>query len=582
MIVAAVGPVAAVLADEWRARIDRAVGGSPTYSLSEPGVALLAYDGRPAGQADAGARRVWIGGLRFGRAGIRPDYRGDFAVAEVLPEGQGQLLLARGRFGGRPLYVAQTREGLIACSRLDVLARVLGDPPLSPDGLTAHVVRAPGNDPTQTIYRGIQRVPPASALVVDPTGILRRHDLGRDVQAARDGNAESIAEELRALVAQAVTRAMGADRDLGVLVSGGLDSSFVLACALAAGRSCPGTRVHAINLDYADRGDDRSRFRSLCAALGVTPTRTTPEECAPLFRQSMVMGGAPATWPTAPFDLRLTQLGREHGANAVLTGIGGDDVFYGDFRLFADDFRHGHPLRAVLRAARLQGYVGSSVRFRLHRFVLSPVLRGLVPPPWLAAIDARRRRRPVLPWAGPRLRHAVAEGLLADDGPDPRERPEKRSWLCQRMRASYYSFVKETHARIEVAGGCARLDPYFDDDLVEFVASLHPRVLFHGHSVRGIFRRAMRGLVPEDVRTRPDKGRYEAALHGVLEAAGGFDLLRPLSSMVGLADLGIVDPGAFRARFREFEERPRDGRLWMELFPVLAAEAFVRGAPEAA
>jgi asparagine synthase (glutamine-hydrolysing) len=581
MIVAAVGPFTAGFDAEWRLRLDRAAGSCPTYSFTAAAIALFAYAGSPAGDTDATGGRVWIGRLREPHTGRLGDYRGDFALAAAMPKWPGKLLLARGRFGGRPLYYAHATEGVLVCSRLDVLARILEDGVLSSDGLAAHVVRRSGSDPTATIYRRIRRVPAACALVLDKSGVSSRHDIGCDVRPVRAGNLESVAEELRVHVAQAVARAISTAGDVGVLVSGGLDSSFVLASALHVARTRPETRVHAVNLDFADRGDDRSRFRSLCDHLGVVPIRTTPRECAPLFLRSLVIGGAPSTWPTSPFDVRLTELGRENGANMVLTGVGGDDVFYGDFRLFAEDFRQGHPIAAILRAARLRGYVGSSAAFRVHRFVLCPVLRGLVPPRLLTAIDARRRRPPRLPWAGTRLRRLVAEGLLVDDSPDPNERLDERSWLCERMRSSYYSFVKESHALIEIAGGCTRVDPYFDDDLVEFVAGLRPELLFQGDWVRGLFRNAMRGVVPDDIRTRPDKGRYEAALLAVVQAAGGFDVLRPLSTMVGLADHGIVEPGAFHARFRELRERPQDGRLWMELWPVFAAEAFVRGSQEA-
>ncbi len=260
----------------------------------------------------------------------------------------------------------------------------------------------------------------------------------------------------------------------------------------------------------------------------------------------------------------------------MLTGVGGDDVFDGDYRLFADAFRHGRWLSAMHGAITLKAYGTSTTLDRLRNLVLRPVLQAMVPRTWLTATSSLRRPLP-FPWAGRRLRELIGEGLLREDGPHARERPSERSWLCDAMRSPRYALWKESRAQIEITGGCTRAEPYFDDDLVEFLASLRPDILFHGGWVRGLFRHSVRGMIPDDVRTRRDKGRYETAFVELLQAAGGFKALRPLLTMVGLGDYGVVEPSAMRRRFADLEANPLDGRLWMELWPVLAAEAFVRG-----
>jgi hypothetical protein len=67
--------------------------------------------------------------------------------------------------------------------------------------------------------------------------------------------------------------------------------------------------------------------------------------------------------------------------------------------------------------------------------------------------------------------------------------------------------MKEGMAQIELASGCMHVYPYMDDEFVEFLASIPPEVFFHDGWVRGLFRHAMRGVIPEGVRTRRDKGR---------------------------------------------------------------------------
>ena len=75
-----------------------------------------------------------------------------------------------------------------------------------------------------------------------------------------------------------------------------------------------------------------------------------------------------------------------------------------------------------------------------------------------------------------------------------------------------------------------------DDDLVEFLASVRPDRLLHGGWVRGLFRHAIRDLVPDQVRMRPDKANFELALLDLVRAAGGFDAFEPLLTMTALAD----------------------------------------------
>jgi hypothetical protein len=63
----------------------------------------------------------------------------------------------------------------------------------------------------------------------------------------------------------------------------------------------------------------------------------------------------------------------------------------------------------------------------------------------------------------------------------------------------------------------------------------------------------------------------------LVKAAGGFGVFDPLIAMTALGDLGLVEPKAFRRSFGELVREPLNGRLWMELWPAITAEAFVRG-----
>ncbi len=143
-------------------------------------------------------------------------------------------------------------------------------------------------------------------------------------------------------------------------------------------------------------------------------------------------------------------------------------------------------------------------------------------------------------------------------------------------RSGGYEGLGDARGQLESAGGCVRVEPFLDDDLVEFVASLRPELLFYGGWIRGLFRQALRGCIPESVLWRPDKARFEEAFRQIVEASGGFGAVAHLAEASALGDLEIVEPRAFRKRFDDLVRQPLDGRLWLEVWPVLAAEAFVR------
>jgi asparagine synthase (glutamine-hydrolysing) len=458
---------------------------------------------------------------------------------------------------------------------------VLGDIRIDTERLAASLVRASPGDHARTHYREIRRVPSASVLRVRRDGVAVGEDTPFAVRPDRDAPVDALAAELRDRMVAAVERAIHRAAHVGVLVSGGVDSSALLAIAVAIARRA-GKRVTAFNLHFADEGDDRPHLQSVCSMLGVVPVHVPPRECGSALPDALVIDRVLAGWVSAPSDVGIARVASRHGVDVLLTGIGGDEIFGGDTRIFAQAARDGRLLEALRAAATLKAWGESTTASRIRSLVARPLLRGLVPRPLLRRLRAARRRRRAPVWAGRGLERLFADGALEfGNAVDVDERPTERSWLAAVARSGLYMYVSEARAQLEIAGGCPRADPFLDDDVVEFLASLRPELLFHGGWTRGLLRHAMRGLVPETIRLRADKGHFERAFLEVVEAAGGFGVLAPLVSMTGLGDLGLVDPPRFRERFDELARNPANGFLWTELWPVLAAEAFVRQAPRA-
>jgi len=172
--------------------------------------------------------------------------------------------------------------------------------------------------------------------------------------------------------------------------------------------------------------------------------------------------------------------------------------------------------------------------------------------------------------------------VLRDDGfartvPEDDGRSLEKSWLAQAAHWPLYLDHSESRAQTESVGRFLEVDPFFDPEIVDFVASLRPELLFEGNRLRGVYQEALRGLVPESLRLRSDKA-WMSAYDDIVEASGGLAALEDLAYPHHLADLAIVEPGRFRARFEELRRAPkdRDRYLWTEIWPVLGAEAFLR------
>jgi hypothetical protein len=133
--------------------------------------------------------------------------------------------------------------------------------------------------------------------------------------------------------------------------------------------------------------------------------------------------------------------------------------------------------------------------------------------------------------------------------------------------------------------GCSPVDVFLDPDFVKFMLELDPQVLSYGDEYRGLYRLAMRNVLPETVRTRQNKARYEPGVAAAAAASGFMDELRDIASFEALADHQLVEPGKLRARFNEWlavvaqGERtwkiPADSRFAL-MWALLSVEAFLR------
>lgn len=260
---------------------------------------------------------------------------GMFAIALWDCE-QGTLTLARDRMGEKPLYYASGSAGLAFASELKSLRHCPGlDFSLDRDALGGYVrfgfVASP-----HSAYKGVRKLPPASLLVLrspqDSAEPVRYWTLPRPLADAAAGHPSETddrarLDELDGLVRRSVRDQMLADVPLGAFLSGGIDSSLIVALM----QQGAGQRVRTFSMGFGDGGDDElSTARQTAAHLGTDHTElvVTPSDVLAVVPRLAAIYDEPFADSSQVPTVLLSRLTRQH-VTVALTGDAGDELFGG-------------------------------------------------------------------------------------------------------------------------------------------------------------------------------------------------------------------------------------------------------------
>ncbi len=494
-----------------------------------------------------------------------------------------RLLAARDRMGKKPLYFAQVvRAGappLFAfASELKGLLPVPGferrlDPAALARYLTFEYV-----PPPRSIFQEARKLDAGERLLLDLAGdagaapeVRRYWDLPLPTEHA-PWPAAPAAEELTALLRRAVERRLVGDVPLGAFLSGGLDSSAVVAMmAEIAGAD----RIETFSLGFAEPSFDESAHARLVARhLGTrhhelrldAPTllATLPEVTAfldePLGDASIV--------PT--FLLARFTRGQ---VTVALSGDGGDELFAG-YPTFAADRAGGLyfdrlPARARALVAAAAGRLRARSGYFSLDFKVNQFLRGGSEP------GAHRHQRWLASFLPEELDDLLAPGataaLAADRDPLAdldRLAGARAGWHPQdRLLELYARFylANDVNVKVDRAAGAVGLEvraPLQDTDLVTFACQLPPALRLRGLTPKYILKRAMRGRLPESVLARRKQGFAVPVARWLRE-----ELREPLLDELAPAKLrreGLFQPAAVARLIDDHLSGRRDRRkqLW--------------------
>ena len=474
--------------------------------------------------------------------------------------------LVRDRLGILPLYYRHIPGGLAFGSEIKALLTVGPPPEVDHRSLDAYLgsraVPAP-----HTLFAGVKKVRPAHRVTIAPDGRVEescywtlpaaeppgRWSPGKAVEAVRDG------------VREAVRSAMVADVPVGAYLSGGLDSSLIVA---QMARLRGGEPVHTFSAGFGDHSQDELPWaRRVSVLLGTRhhEVQLRPADFEDHWARLTWHRDAPLSEPADIAVFALARAAREQ-VRVVLSGEGGDELFagYPKYRLVRVA-EHATRVPAWLRAGvagRVEPRLAGRARVRTALRAVAAADVAEQHSTWFAPFTARERSRLLGGAVAPERRPAAAAGA---DPVDRLLRHDLRHWLPDNLL--------ERGDRMSMAASLELRPPLLDHRLVELAFRLPSTVKVREGSTKWVLKQAARGFLPDEVIDRRKVG-FRVPLDawfrsGLRDTAR--DRLTGAGSWVG----GTLDP----AYVRELVERHDRGaseeiRLWTLLCLEMWHESF--------
>jgi asparagine synthase (glutamine-hydrolysing) len=494
-----------------------------------------------------------------------------------------RLLIARDRFGEKPLYWGVFDKTLLFASEPKVLlAHPAVKPSLNLQALRQYLsfdyVPAPFS-----IYEGINKLPAAHKLVVEDGRVDTERYWCLSYKTAEPVPSEDeAAEHLRELMADAVRMRLVSDVPLGVLLSGGVDSSTVAALAVAASHEA----VKTFSISFAEASFDESAYaRGVAKFLGTDhhEERLSANLAANLVSEIGAWMDEPFSDPSLVPTYLLSRFTRKH-VTVALGGDGGDELFAG-YAMYAGlrwaEFYKRVP--SALRTSVVEPLVkllpvktkNLSFDYKALRFVTG------------AKYDAVARHHV---WFGSFTPEEQTELLTADalaaSNSDIYAQARQFADECDsadlvtRMQSvdTRLYLAEDILTKVDRASMAVSLEvraPFLDPRVAEYVASLPSNYKLRGQKTKYILKKAVKEMLPPFVTKRGKKG------FGVPVAEWLKVKLRPLArdllSPERVRRAGVFNPN-YIARLQDEHERGVANHrklLWTLLMFELWHESFV-------
>ncbi len=488
---------------------------------------------------------------------------GMFAIA-LWDSARRRLLLTRDRVGIKPLFYSVLRGNLYFASEVKcILAAGGSEREIDPCGVDQLLTFEYTSSPT-TLFKDIRKLPPGSWLTWTEGKLAtgRYWTLPEPASTEAEVNIPELAERLRHTLTQAVRRQLASDVPLGAFLSGGIDSSILVAAMSEVSRTPPLT----FSVGFADASYSELPFARAVAEH--CQTRHHEEVLTADYLSVLPEVVSQLDQPIADFSvfptLLVSRMARQH-VTVALGGDGGDELFGGYDTYVADRLSH-RALDWMPRAARVSlerlaslmplGTGKRGVSNQLRRFLEGAALPGewqhmrwmvflahehrmrLYRPQWRALIPSEQ--------TGDLISAAFdQEWLTAHDRLDSQMRCDLRFYLPEDIlpKVDAMSMANSLEARV----------PYLDNEVIDLALSI-PSALKVRRGVRKwILREAFAGCLPERILKRGKEG-FSMPMKSWLNEQWN-PLMHELLSSENLSRDGVFDAAYVHTLMRQHEAR---------------------------
>lgn len=515
---------------------------------------------------------VILAGWRAWGAGCLARFHGMFAFA-LYDRRADCLFLARDRLGVKPLHLAELSDGaLVFASELKGLLahplfRRVPDPRAVDDFLAFGYV-----PDDASIMAGVRKLPAGHYLLVKRgTGVpkpVQWWDV--DFTNPSSASAARLREELTERLRDAVRSRMVADVPLGAFLSGGVDSSAVVAFMAESSRQA----VQTCSIAFDDESLDESAFAQQVAERFATNhrSRTVAANDFALIDRLVEAFDEPFADASAIGTFRVSELARE-SVKVALSGDGADEAFagYRRYRFHAAEERVRRLVPGPVR--HFLGVLGGiypkldwAPRYLRARTTLQALGRsggqayaeavGVTPPALRSRLYSPAMRNLLRGHRAEERYLAAMRNAPADDALSRAQYADLKIWLPGDILTKV--------DRTSMAVSLEAREPLLDHRLIEFAARVPPRFRLRGGEGKWLMKRALEPYLPKDILYRPKMGfvtPISAWFRGPLAAEAA-----AVAQGSALAELGWFDSGEIaRVAAEHRSGRVEHGRLLWQL-----------------
>ena len=441
---------------------------------------------------------------------------GMFAVA--LWDGRQRIFFAaRDRAGEKPLYYAATHSTLIFASEIKgILASGMVERDVDLEALDQFLTYEYVITP-RTIFSKIRRLPAAHYLVYRDGQLETCRYWDAAAVAPRHWKEDEAAEAVREVFAEAVSRQMMSDVPLGAFLSGGIDSSAVVAMMVEASGG-DGSAVNTFSMGFADGSYNELPYARTVASRFKTTHRegTVEPDLRELFDQLIVHLDEPFADVSLFPTYMVSKMARQH-VTVALSGDGGDEIFGGYDTYAADQLARRLatvvPKGAVSMLAGLVGLLPASERKKGLLNKVKRFVQGIADEPediahyrWMAFLPVAAKQALYTPELQTSLFQSdvyrpIRESL-GSAGTDDLLHRQLYADLCVYLADDILVKVD----RMSMATSLETRAPFLDVNLMELAYSIPSELKIRNGERKYILKQALRDVLPTGILRRPKEG----------------------------------------------------------------------------